>query len=97
MRLRDSGKKWVSPTVIVQAADATTDGVCVGFTTTKKIGNVVKRNRARRRMREAARAVLAGAKASDIVLVGRVETVDCNYAQLVRDLRWCLRRLEIVP
>lgn len=96
MRLRESGKKWISPTVIVQTADATTDTVCVGFTTTKKIGNAVTRNRARRRMREAARVVLANAKVSDIVLIARTETAQCPYAQLVRDLRWCLKRLEIV-
>ena len=97
LRVRDADTRWVSPTVIVQAAPAATDSVQVGFTTTKKIGNAVKRNRARRRMREAARIVLAGASVRDIVLIGRTETATCPFAQLVRDLRWSLRRLEIVP
>lgn len=96
MRVRDADTKWISPSVIVQVAKPTTDGVCVGFTTTKKIGNAVVRNRARRRMREAARAVLADAKPSDIVLIARSETAACPYAQLVKDLRWCLKRLEIM-
>jgi RNase P protein component len=31
----------------------------------------------------------------DIVLVGRAETATCPYSSLVKDLRWCLKRLEV--
>ncbi|SFR59493.1 ribonuclease P protein component [Litoreibacter janthinus] len=61
----------------------------VGYTCSKKIGNAVIRNRAKRRLREVARLVL-GAHAKqgwDYVLVGRPnETVSRSFEQLVADL-----------
>jgi len=46
-------------------------GIGVGFTATKKIGNAVTRNRAKRRLREVARALLPelGRPGHDYVLI----------------------------
>ena len=47
-----------------------------GYTCSKKVGNAVARNRAKRRLREAARAVLpafSGRDGWDYVLIGRAE------------------------
>jgi ribonuclease P protein component len=101
LRVKDEGRKWVSPTVIVQAGKAQSPSLRFGVTATKKLGNAVLRNRVKRRLREAARKVLAGktlAEAfppADIVLIGRVETAACPFETLVKDLRWCLKRLEV--
>jgi ribonuclease P protein component len=95
LRLRDSGKKWVSPTVIVQAGDGEA-GIRYGITATKKLGNAVVRNKVKRRLREAAKVAIKGAaKNADIVLIGRVETATCDFQALVKDLKWCLKKLEI--
>ncbi|WP_427454191.1 ribonuclease P protein component [Litorimonas sp. WD9-15] len=50
-----------------------TDGIHVGFTATKKIGNAVSRNRAKRRLREVARALLPelGICGYDYVFIAR--------------------------
>ncbi len=77
---------------LLQARDRA-DGdpqVRVGFTASKKIGNAVLRNRAKRRLRALAREVLAReARAGwDYVLVARPEaTVSRPYAELCADLR----------
>ena len=50
-----------------------TDGILVGFTATKKIGNAVIRNRAKRRLREIARELLPefGLLGYDYVFIAR--------------------------
>ncbi len=69
----------------------------VGFTCSKKVGNAVARNRAKRRLREAARAVLPmqGAEGCDYVLIGRAEaTANRPFDLLVGDLRYALKKLH---
>jgi ribonuclease P protein component len=95
LRLRDTGRKWVAPTVIVQIGKGEGENVRVGLTATKKTGNAVMRNKIKRRLREAIKIVFAdGIAPTDIVLIGRTETATCPFAALVKDLRWCLKRLE---
>ena len=71
----------------------------VGFTATKKIGNAVKRNRARRRLRAAVDEVLRGTDVSgaDLVVVARQGTIERPYDDLKNDLRAALKKLRLVP
>ncbi len=87
--------KWVTPGLILQARRHQTDkslDIRVGFTVSRKVGNAVLRNRARRRLRAVARAILpAGARAgTDYVLIGRRTTLDRPYGALAEDLREAL-------
>ena len=73
------------------------EGTRVGFTSSRKIGKAVVRNRAKRRLREAARRVLPikGRQDWDYVLVARPEiTVSRRFADLVGDLDGALARLH---
>lgn len=72
------------------------DSIRVGFTTSKKVGNAVIRNRVRRRLREAAEKVLAveGKPGHDYVLVGRSGAKDREFADLLADLRAALMKIE---
>jgi len=68
----------------------------IGFTATKKIGNAVVRNRAKRRLRAAADAVLPrhGHAGYDYVLVGRTTTQDRAFAALCDDLQIALKNIH---
>lgn len=60
----------------------------VGFTVTKKSGNAVRRNRIRRRLKEAVRCHAAGdmAAGNDYVIVGRSEILSAPFGQLTAEL-----------
>lgn len=95
------GYKVVASTLVLQghppsAADSTSasDTIRVGFTVTKKVGNAVVRNRIRRRLREAARALVAenGQRGWDYVVIGRARALDEPFDIILRDLRYAIRK-----
>jgi len=69
----------------------------VGFTCSKKVGNAVARNRAKRRLRAMAHAVLPerGQPGWDYVLIGRAgDTAARPMDQMLSDLRWALKKVH---
>jgi len=92
-------KRQGTPSMLVQARDRR-DGdpaIRVGFTCSKKVGNAVLRNRAKRRLRALAQEVLSSkAKPGwDYVLIGKVEaTVSRDFAEMRCDLISALAKLH---
>jgi ribonuclease P protein component len=91
LRLAAQGRKIVKPGFVLQALktpEAPAPELMLGFTATKKLGNAVIRNRAKRRLREAARLVLAERQmqGAELVLVGRRETGTMDFAILRQNL-----------
>lgn len=80
--------------VVVQALDrsAQREHVRCGFTATRKVGGAVVRNRAKRRLREAARLVLPlhGKPGHDYVFIARGGTAGRPWARLLDDVKSAL-------
>ncbi|MDT8345209.1 MAG: ribonuclease P protein component [Thermohalobaculum sp.] len=94
--------KQAAPGMVVQARrriPADEAPPRVGYTCSKKVGGAVARNRAKRRLREAARAVIGGhgRPGWDYVLIGRAgATAARPFEALVGDLESALARLHAV-
>ena len=82
--------------VVIQALpQPARPGIGAGFTATKKIGNAVARNRAKRRLREAARLLLPlhGKLAHDYVFIARQGAGERPWPRLLDDVKSALVRL----
>jgi ribonuclease P protein component len=93
-----SGKKAAVGGVVLQALTRPDDEPArLGFTVTKKVGNAVVRNRTRRRLKEAARVLLAQRPVAgvDLVLIGRNSTRKRNFIALQGDIRRALERTGV--
>jgi ribonuclease P protein component len=98
LRVAASRRKFVAAGVVLQgmAREADGPGLRVGFTATRKIGGAVQRNRAKRRLRAAAQAVLpvAGAQGYDYVLIARAGTLTRPWPLLLDDLRKAIQAVN---
>jgi ribonuclease P protein component len=101
LKIAAKGRKCAMPGLVLQAcrrdAGETESGPRLGLTASRKVGNAVARNRARRRLRVAAEKVLtASAEAGyDYVLIARKATAGRPFAALVGDLERALKRLDL--
>lgn len=91
------GRSEARGAVVVQMLDRG-DGdpaIGLGFTATRKVGGAVVRNRAKRRLREAARRLvpLLGQPGRDYVLIARMGTAERPWDRLLDDVKSALTRL----
>lgn len=106
-----ANRKWVAPGLVLQAhvlqfPSEPGDGAAVidrdirlGFTASRKVGNAVARNRAKRRLRALAAELLKDAprppQPTNLVLIARPATVTRDFAALRQDLARGLAKLGV--
>ncbi|MCF4165849.1 ribonuclease P protein component [Zavarzinia compransoris] len=94
-------RKFTTPGLMLQAMarpDSDPAAARVGFTASRKVGNAVTRNRAKRRLRALAADVVARRAQGgiDYVLIARQETATRSFALLREDLTTALGRLRLL-
>jgi ribonuclease P protein component len=99
LRVAAARARAVRPGLILQAAPQPGEtglGLRVGYTASRRVGNAVARNRAKRRLRAVAAAVLTerGRDGTDYVLIARAGTGARPYAELLADLAGALRQVS---
>lgn len=95
-RLYSKGKSAVSSTLAVYVRPNHHAGNRLGITVGTKLGKAVRRNKVRRRIREAYRIhENRMAPGYDIVAVARVRAVHAPYAEVERDLLRLLDKLGV--
>ncbi len=95
-RVRRSGKSYAHPllVLVVQACDE--GQLHVGVAANRGIGSAVKRNRAKRLLREAMRALLPSIDTGwEILLIARPPLLSCNTSEVREALLTLLRRAEL--
>ncbi len=93
------GLRWGTKGFLLQARPRADDSPAlrVGFTCSKKVGNAVARNRAKRRLREIARLGLPelGRAGWDYVLIGKAGVTGTrDFDHMQADLRYALRKVH---
>lgn len=96
-------RRWSTPGFVLQArrraADEAEPRPRIGFTASKKVGNAVERNRAKRRLRALAQAAAALARPEwDYVLIARATaTATRSFAVMRGDLEQAMDRVHRDP
>ncbi len=97
LEIAEKGQKIISSGLILQALKCDDKEIFqVGFTTTKKLGKAVIRNRIRRRLRAVVRQNFPqyAPRGFQYVLIGRKSTFDRDFEMLGKDLRYALRQVK---
>jgi len=103
LRVQAANRRVALPGLLLQAAPGPAPDITpssalrVGFTASRKVGNAVLRNRARRRLKALAAELLPrhATPGHDYVLVARQATPQRDYAALRGDLEAALKKLRL--
>lgn len=96
-RLYRVGKSVKSKNAVILVHSNRTGKTRVGFSVTKKIGNAVKRNRCRRRLKEAVYVYNDRLKQGyDIVFIARHRDSESPFEELTKEVGFLLSKSDVL-
>ena len=96
-RLYNKGRSAVTPSMVVYCRKSRLDHNRLGITVSTKLGCAVKRNRARRRLRELFRLAQPHLKQGyDVVIVAHTRAVTIAHKKLQSDFDRAMRELDLL-
>ncbi len=87
-RVSREGRRWAGPAFVMQLLKKNDDeNFRLGLTVSRKVGNAVTRNRAKRRLREMVRHTLKtrALKSIDIVLIANTSATTRDFKEMTDD------------
>ena len=92
-RVREGGRSWAHPLLVLYVVPNTLGHNRFGFSVSRRIGGAVVRNRAKRRMREAARLFKDELDQGwDMVFIARAPISDAQFRLVKQAVEILLRR-----
>ena len=92
-----AGHRVSGKCVSIFACTSKTKNIKIGFSVTKKVGKAVKRNKARRRLREIIKKQLPNLKQNyNIIIVAKDNILDFSFKEIEMDIAYLLNKLQLV-
>lgn len=96
-RVYADGRSWTHPLLVVVARPNGLATTRLGFTASRSVGSAVRRNRARRLLRESARHLLPSLRPGwDVMLVARARIATVRQPEVERALAGVLARAGLL-
>lgn len=96
-RVRNFGKSYAHPLVVLIVIPSTEDKLRVGVIAGRSVGGAVQRNRAKRLLREAMRALIPDVRPGwDLVLIARQPLLEVTFQQVQAALSQLVRRANLL-
>jgi ribonuclease P protein component len=94
-RVRDEGKSYAHPFVVLIVRPSQLDHPQIGVTASHNIGGAIQRNRAKRLLRETARLFIPSLRPAHIVLIARAPLAKANLDETRRALEQLFNRANL--
>lgn len=96
-RVRQEGDTWRHPLIVYLACENEQDTSRFAFVASRRVGNAVQRNRARRLMREAIRQHLDDIQSGwDCILIARPPILQADFAEVETAVLQLLGRAKLL-
>lgn len=96
-RVRNAGKSYAHPLVVLVASPSAEETLKVGVTAGRSVGGAVERNRAKRLLREAMRLLIPGVRTGwDLILIARKPLASASFDQVQSTLLQLMQRAKLL-